>query len=174
MVRLRLINLIAFTCAGLAAPISPPQVPENLKAPDGQEVLLKALGKGAQVYVCKAATGDADRFEWVLARPDAGLFDEGGARIGRHFAGPAWEAADGSRVTGQVQERASAPNANAVPWLLLKATSNQGAGTFARVTYIQRVDTVGGQAPAEGCDKSRAGAETRADYQASYYFYIQR
>jgi hypothetical protein len=92
MLRLLLINLIAFTCAGLAAPIPPPQVPDNLKVPAGQEVLLKALGKGLAVYVCKAASGDADRFEWVLARPDAGLFDESGARIGKHFAGPTWEA----------------------------------------------------------------------------------
>jgi len=174
MLRPLLINFIAFTCAGLAAPISPPQVPDNLKVPDGQEVLLKALGKGTQVYVCKAASGDADRFEWVLARPDAGLFDESGARIGKHFAGPTWEALDGSWVTGQMQQRSSAPNANAVPWLLLKAASNQGAGTFARVTYIQRVDTAGGQAPAEGCDKSRAGAEKPVDYQASYYFYVAR
>src|ERR1700689_1685690 len=109
-----LVNLIAFTSVGLAATISPPQVPDDLKAPADQEVLLKALGKGAQVYVCKAATGDAERFEWVLARPDAGLFDESGARIGKHFAGPTWEALDGSRVTAQMQQRSSAPNANAV------------------------------------------------------------
>lgn len=174
MPHLRLINLLVFTWTGLAAPIPPPQVPDNLKAPAGQDVLLKALGKGTQVYVCKAAASDADRFEWVLARPDAGLFDESGARIGKHFAGPTWEAADGSRVTGQVQQHANAPNAKAVPWLLLKATSNQGAGTFARVTFVQRVDTEGGQAPAEGCDKSHAGAEKPVDYQASYYFYVQR
>jgi hypothetical protein len=174
MPRLLLLNLFAFTIAGLAAPIPPPQVPDNLKVPAGQEVLLKALGKGSQVYVCKATSGDANRFEWVLARPDAGLFDESGARIGKHFAGPTWEASDGSRVTGQMQQRANAPSASAVPWLLLKAASNQGAGTFARVTYIQRVDTVGGLAPADGCAKSRAGSETPVDYQASYYFYVQR
>jgi len=174
MLRLLLLDLFAFTIAGLAAPIPPPQVPDNLKVPAGQEVLLKALGKGSQVYVCKAASGDADRFEWVLARPDAGLFDESGARIGKHFAGPTWEAVDGSRVTGQMQQRANAPSANAVPWLLIKATSNHGSRTFARVTYIQRVDTVGGQAPADGCDKSRAGSEAPVDYQASYYFYVPR
>jgi hypothetical protein len=70
--------------------------------------------------------------------------DEKGEVIGKHYKGPVWEAADGSKVGGQVQQRANAPNANAVPWLLLKATSNQGTGTFARVTYIQRVDTEGG------------------------------
>ena len=175
MPRVSLINVIASTSLALAAAtIPPPQVPDNLKAPAGQTVLLKALGKGAQVYACKAAAGDADRFAWVLARPDAGLFDESGARIGRHFAGPSWEATDASRVTGQVLERANAPAESAVPWLLLKAASNQGTGTFARVTYIQRVDTVGGQPPAGGCDKSQAGVEKPVDYQANYYFYVPR
>jgi len=74
-------------------------------------------------------------------------------------------------------QRANALNANAVPWLLLKATSatsGQGAGTFARVTYIQRVDIEGGLAPATGCDSSHAGAEAPADYQATYFFCIPR
>jgi len=174
MIRLSLMHSVAFICAVFAAQTAPPQVPDNLKVPAGQELLLKASGKGSQVYVCKAAAADAQRFEWILARPDAGLFDQSGARIGKHFAGPTWESADGSRVVGQVQQRANSPGANAVPWLLLKATSNQGSGTFARVTYVQRVDTVGGQAPAAGCDKSRVGAEAAVDYQANYYFYVSR
>ncbi|MGA2592649.1 MAG: DUF3455 domain-containing protein [Bryobacteraceae bacterium] len=160
-----------------AAQIAPPQVPENLKVPPTQVVLLKALGKGKQIYVCSAKPGDDSQFAWVLDRPQADLIGDKGDVIGKHYKGPTWEAADGSKVTGQVLQRASAPNGKAVPWLLLKATSTttgQGTGTFARVTYIQRVDTEGGLAPAEGCDKSHAGAETSADYQATYFFYVLR
>jgi len=157
-----------------AAQIAPPQVPENLKVPPTQVVLLKALGKGKQIYVCSAKPGDESQFAWVLDRPQADLMDEQGSVIGKHYKGPVWEAADGSKVTGQVLQRASAPNANAIPWLLLKGTSNQGTGIFARVTYIQRVGTKGGLAPAEGCDKSHAGAETSSDYQAAYFFYVPR
>lgn len=157
-----------------AAQIAPPQVPENLKAPDTEVVLLKATGKGKQIYACSAKPGDADSFAWVLDRPQADLLDEKGEAIGKHYKGPVWEAADGSKVGGQVQQRANAPGGNAVPWLLLKATSHEGAGTFARVTYMQRVDTQGGLAPATGCDKSHAGAEASADYQATYFFYAAR
>src|ERR1700691_3592383 len=164
-------NLIV--CAA-AAQIAPPQVPENLKVPATEAVLLKALGKGRQIYVCSAQPGEPDQFVWALDRPEADLLDEKGGVIGKHYKGPAWEAADGSQVTGQVQQRANAPNANAVPWLLLKATSNRGSGTFAHVSYIQRVDTEGGFAPAAGCDKSHAGAEAAAEYRATYFFYIQR
>jgi hypothetical protein len=162
------------TCATAAAQIAPPQVPDNLKAPATEVVLLKAVGKGKQIYVCSAKPEAEGRFAWVLDRPEADLMDESGAVIGKHYKGPVWEAADGSKVGGQVQQRANAPEGNTVPWLLLKATSHDGSGTFARVSYIQRVGTVGGLAPAAGCDKSHAGAEASADYQATYLFYVPR
>lgn len=161
------------SCAA-AAQIVPPQVPENLKVPETEAVLLKALGKGKQIYVCSAKPGDKGQFAWVLDRPQAELMDEKGAVVGKHYKGPVWEAADGSKVGGQVQQRANAPNGNAVPWLLLKATSHEGMGIFARVTYVQRVNTEGGLAPPAGCDKSHAGAEAPADYQANYFFYVSR
>jgi len=156
-----------------AAEIARPQVPENLKAPDAEAVVLKAVGKGKQIYSCQAKAG-SDGFEWALARPDAALWNEQGERIGKHYAGPTWEATDGSKVTGQVQERANAPVGGAVPWLLLKAKSAQGTGTFERVTYIQRVNTIGGVAPSVGCDKEHAGAQAAIEYEADYYFYAPR
>jgi hypothetical protein len=161
-------------CGTAAAQTAPPQVPENLKVPDSEVVLLKALGEGKQIYVCSAKPGEESQFAWVFDRPQADLMDEKGSVIGKHYKGPVWEAADGSKAGGQVQQRANAPNGNAVPWLLLKATSHEGSGIFARVTYIQRVDTKGGLAPAAGCDKSQAGAEAPIDYQADYFFYVPR
>jgi hypothetical protein len=163
-----------FACAVTAAEVPRPEVPENLKAPDTEVVLVKALGKGKQIYACKAKADNATQFEWVLARPDADLSDEQGAKIGRHYTGPTWEAADGSKVTGQVLQRANAPQPGAVPWLLLKAKTNEGTGKFSHVNYIQRVNTAGGVAPAGGCDQQHAGAETSVNYQADYYFYGPR
>ena len=159
---------LTLICGGTAGA----QIPESLKVPGTEVVLLKALGKGKQIYVCSAKPGDDSQFAWVLDRPQAELLDEKGNAIGKHYKGPVWEAADGSKVGGQVAQRANAPGANAIPWLLLKASSHEGSGTFARVSYIQRVDTEGGVAPAAGCDKSHAGAEVPADYQATYLFYV--
>ena len=152
----------------------PPQVPENLKVPETEVVALKALGKGKQIYGCKAKADNPLQFEWALLRPQADLFDGRGEKIGSHFEGPTWEEPDGSKVVGAVQQRANAPKGNAVPWLLLKAKSNQGNGLFGHVTYIQRVDTVGGAAPSSGCDKSSVGNEIQVDYQADYYFYVHK
>jgi hypothetical protein len=75
-------------------------------------------------------------------------------------------------VVGALQQQAASPDPGAIPWLLLKAKSNEGTGTFSKVTYIQRVDTAGGKAPSDGCDQAHADAEARVDYTAYYYFYV--
>ena len=72
---------------------------------------------------------------------------------------------------GESMESAKAPDADAIPWLLLKAKSHDGAGALSTVTYVQRLETVGGAAPTGGCDQSTANAERRVDYTATYAFY---
>ena len=150
---------------------APPQAPENLRVPDGQTVLLKAHAKGVQIYYCMATAADPGKFDWSFKAPEADLTNEGGKKIAKHYAGPTWEANDGSKVVGAVQQKTDAPRPGAVPWLLLKAKTNEGIGTFAKVTYIQRVDTEGGLAPAAGCDKAHVNTEERVDYKANYYLY---
>ena len=165
------IALVLAACA--STPRSQPTaVPENLRVPDGQSLLLRAVARGTQIYTCKAKAADPAAFEWGLKAPDAELFDQSGARIGRHYAGPTWESADGSRVVGEVMQRSAVPAA--VPWLLLRAKSNEGSGTLSSVKYIQRLDTVGGVAPSPGCDAAHEGSEARVDYSANYDFYGAR
>ena len=149
-------------------PPSPPKVPAALAVPAGAKVVARFHATGAQVYACTNAGG---QYSWVLARPDATLADASGAVAGSHGAGPSWKSKDGSSVVGKKLAQAAAPDAGAVPWLLLGATSTSGAGQFAGVTFVQRVATKGGIAPATGCDAAHAAAEVRANYSADYYFY---
>jgi hypothetical protein len=177
-IRKTVLRRVYFSLSGLsvlalaAMCIQRPAVPNNLKVPDDQSVLLKSLGQGVQIYACGATAGNPTQFEWTFKAPEADLTGDKGERIGRHYAGPTWEANDGSKVVGEVQKRVDAPRPGAVPWLLLKAKSNQGDGTFKNVTYIQRLDTEGGAAPREGCDAHHNGAEVRVNYKATYYFYV--
>jgi hypothetical protein len=39
------------------------------------------------------------------------------------------------------------------------------------VTFIQRLATIGGNAPADGCNAGTVNAEAPIDYSANYYFY---
>ena len=147
-------------------------VPVKLMPPEGAVMLFKAKAVGAQIYVCKAKADDPDRSEWVLKAPDAVLFDEKSRRIGRHFAGPTWEALDdGSKVIGELIQKTPAPNGSDIPWLLLKGKAGGSEGRFSKVTYIQRVDTEGGLAPSGGCDKLHQGQEVQVKYKATYIFY---
>jgi len=78
---------------------------------------------------------------------------------------------DGSIVRGKVKERADAPIAGAIPWLLLTAKSEGTAGEISKVTSVQRVNTVGGVAPTGDCT---AGEESRVPFRADFYFYKRR
>lgn len=118
--------------------------------------------KGVQIYECRAG-------KWAFVAPEADLFDRAGKKIGTHYAGPHWEAADGSKILGAVKERADAPAAGNIPWLLLGTRSVGGEGAFSKVTSIQRVATRGGVAPVGNC--AQAGAQARVDYTADYYFF---
>ena len=91
--------------------------------------------------------------------------------VGRHYAGPTWEANDGSKVVGAVKAKADATNPHAIPWLLLETHSTGKPGLFAKVTAIQRVATAGGVAPEMGCGTATIGKQERVPYTAQYAQY---
>jgi hypothetical protein len=139
-----------------------------LAPPAGTRLILRSAADGVQIYVCEASSNG---FVWVFKAPEAALFDENGRQVGKHFAGPSWQALDGSIVTGEVAGKADAPAAGAIPWLLLRAKSHSGAGQFAEIGFVQRLDTKGGLAPTGGCDSAQVGREARMRYSATYVFY---
>ena len=159
--------------SGCAAPDTAPApaIPARLVVPATQELSLKTKAVGVQIYECAADRDDATHFEWVFRAPEATLLDAKGNRVGVHYAGPTWEANDGSKVLGEVKARDDGPDATAIPWLLLAAKSATGKGPLARTTSVQRILTVGGKAPGDGCGPAQAGREIRVPYEAAYYFY---
>jgi len=151
-----------------------PGVPEALRVSGNEVVSLELHGVGVQIYECQATQDGQTRFTWILKAPAADLLDHTGNTVGRHYAGPTWEANDGSKVIGEIVARDDGPDAGAIPWLLLRATSSTGKGLFSKTQFIQRLHTVGGKAPATDCDASQAGKRIRVAYAADYYFYRAR
>lgn len=143
------------------------QIPRNLQPPANERSFLKVHAKGDQVYSCKA---DGGQFAWTLKAPDAQLFDKNGKPFGKHFAGPSWQANDGSRVTGKGMANAPSPDADSISWLLVTIIDRSGKGVLARATSVQRINTKGGKAPASGCDAAHSDQEYRAPYSADYVF----
>jgi Protein of unknown function (DUF3455) len=147
------------------------QVPQQLQPPAGEKLLLQVSAKGDQVYTCK---NDGGKIAWVLKAPDAQLFDKDGKPFGKHFAGPSWEASDGSRITGKAVANAPAPDADSIPWLLITVVGHEGGGALSPVTSIQRLNTKGGKAPGTGCDAEHVAQEVRVPYTANYLFFAAK
>ena len=132
------------------------------------------VATGAQVYRCDPKKDQPGQFEWAFQSPEAVLRDVSGKYMGRHSAGPTWEADDGSKVVGTVQARVDAPHdRKAIPWLRLTARSTGKAGLLSKTTTILRVGTKGGLAPA-GCGEADHGRILRVEYGADYNFYVPR
>ena len=163
--------LVLAACAG-QAPMPTVAVPEQLKPAPTEVPLLAVAARGVQIYECRAKKDEPKAMEWAFVAPEAELFDTQGKRVGNHYAGPHWESADGSKIVGTVKARADAPQAGAIPWLLLTARSVGSDGAFAKVTSVQRVNTRGGAAPAAGsCSTATLGQGARIDYTADYLMF---
>ncbi|MBN3907031.1 MAG: DUF3455 domain-containing protein [Nostoc sp. NMS1] len=146
-------------------------IADSIKVPNNEQLLLKASAKGSQIYICKLKSESPEQYEWTLKAPDAVLLNEQGQDWGKHYAGPTWEAKDGSKVVGKLKSKVNAPQEDAIPWLLLEAQSHEGNGIFRQVNWVQRINTVGGKAPVQGCDKSSENREISVNYTADYLFY---
>lgn len=136
---------------------------QNLEVPPGNSLAFHVYAEGVQVYQWDGAS-------WRFVAPEAFLYADSREHrvVGIHYAGPTWESRSGSRVVGAVLERAT-PDPDSIPWLLLRTVSSVGPGIFHRVTYIQRLATVGGKAPS--FPGAFPGAVARVPYTAEYFFY---
>ncbi len=163
--------LLSAAIAASGQTTSRPEVPEKIKAPEHEKVILQAHASGSQVYTCQQSADG--KYAWTLKAPEADLADLQGKPIGKHTAGPTWKHNDGSEVTGKASARVDAPDSDSIPWLLVTATGHAGNGTFSRVSSIQRIHTHGGQPPsADECNSSKANAEAKSSYTADYYFFV--
>ncbi|HLW85384.1 MAG TPA: DUF3455 domain-containing protein [Candidatus Sulfotelmatobacter sp.] len=147
----------------------PPDVPDTIVVPPGQEVILYAHATGSQIYTCQPAA--EGKFAWTLKAPDAELRDRKDKVIGSHSAGPTWKLKDGSEVTGKAAAKVDSLSGESIPWLLVNAVGHAGKGLLTTVTAIQRVRTHGGMPPGDVCDADQVNAESKSSYSADYYFY---
>jgi len=146
-------------------------LPDAVKVPAGNKVAMETVGVGEITYECRDKKDAAGQFEWVFVGPDAKLNDRSGKQVGKYFGPPAtWESMDGSKVTATQVAVAPASTGN-IPLQLVKANPATGTGAMTGVTFIQRVATKGGVAPAAACDAGSKGKKEIVKYQADYIIY---
>ena len=136
---------------------------DSLRAPEGAKLAARTYAQGVQIY---RWTGTA----WAFVGPSAVLTADsaGIGKVGIHYSGPTWQSASGGKVVGAVAKRCPSPT-GAIPWLLLSAQADDGPGLFQRTTFIQRLYTVGGNAPST--PGATVGEVAEVPYTAEYYFY---
>lgn len=164
--------LTACGSTGSKAPMfSQDSLPDAIKVPGGNKVVLETVGVGEITYECRDKANAAGQTEWVFVGPKAALNDRSGKQIGTYFGPPAtWASNDGSAITG-TQVAVAPAGAGNIPFQLVKANPATGNGAMTGVTYIQRVALKGGVAPAAACTATNKGERQIVQYQADYIFW---
>lgn len=165
---------------------TPPPVPANLEVPAGHRPYLAVHATGTQNYVCLPGASSTG-LVWTFYGPQATGFDGRDGQVMTHYlsanpveggtARPTWQhSRDSSAVWARPIASSTDPDyvePGAVAWLLLEAVGTEngpnGGRRLAPTTYIQRVETSGGVAPADGC--TTLGAKLFVPYETDYFFF---
>jgi hypothetical protein len=198
--QLRLIAACVFAIGfepAVAQIIQVPPVPSQIQVPAGNKVYLKGSAVGTQNYVCLPSASAASGYAWTFLGPQATLFfvfqwmnGEVRQQITTHFLSPnpaeggtaraTWQSSlDTSAIWGKAVASVTEPNIigpGAIAWLLVQIVGAQngpmGGSSLTGTTYIHRLNTAGGVAPATGCSQAgNVGAVALVPYTTDYYFY---
>ena len=166
-----LLSACSMSPTATSAPVDNAALPEPIRVPTGQKMRMLATGVGEITYECREKGAAAGQYEWAfVGGPVATLYSGDKKNVGKYYAGPTWEAADGSKVTGKQVATSPAAPGN-IPMQLVKTDPAMGSGAMTGVTYIQRLNTKGGVAPSAACDASSKGRRQQVAYEADYVFY---
>ena len=170
----RLFRALAVMAVALAATLSlatvahaapqPPDAPSTVAVPVGAKLFDIGHATGVQIYKCNGSV-------WTFVAPRADLVDDKGKLIITHFAGPTWQAKDGSTVVGTVVKRDPTTNPAAIPLLMLSTAPSGKPGRLAQTRFIQRINTTGGLAPTDPCGATNVDEVKEVPYEADYTFW---
>jgi hypothetical protein len=194
--------LVLVCAGGYAAArkIKPPTTPAAITPPAGNSAFLVGHAEGTQGYVClPTSTGaswtKAGRPEAILSVPPSRKHFEIAHFLSPNtnpkppsaplpFGSPTWRSSrDGSVVWAKMltplvasSSEASCSHTGAIPCLLLETTGSKtgrsGRVGLSETTFIQRLNTTGGSAPATGCSvPADVGTQVLVPYTADYYFF---
>lgn len=135
--------------------VIPAAVDLPVKSPNGNVRVATFFAEGVQKYKSQLKAGsNPQTFEWVFVAPQANLYNAKNEKVGTHSVGPAWQLSGSitDSIYGQQfspPKSAPSPDPNSIDWLLLMPkTGTVPTGIFSNVSYIQRIATNGGKAPA--------------------------
>ena len=145
---------------------------ESIRVPAGHTVVLETTGVGVLNYECRANVAATGMIGWTLVSPKADLIDRTGKTVGTYSGPPAtWTHMDGSTVVGTQVALSPVVGSNNIALQLSKGTSGMTAGALQNISYIQRINTKGGQDLSKSCTQADIGDKLTLPYQADYIFW---
>jgi Protein of unknown function (DUF3455) len=158
-------------------------IPADIAVPDDAVLFLVGHGFGTQNYVClPSGTG----FAFSLFTPEATLFNDGSQQLITHFFSPnpeenntiraTWENSHDSSMVWAAAVKQVIVREDSVAWVRLDvkgaAEGPTGGRKLTPAKFIQRINTLGGNAPATGCSSlADVGTKAFVPYAADYLFY---
>ena len=167
--------LIMAACSTAKPPAkeySQDRLTESIRVPAGNVVALETTGVGVLNYECRNNVAATGQIGWTLVTPKADLIDRTGKTVGSYSGPPAtWTHIDGSTVMGMQIAIAPTVGSNNIAIQLSRGAPGMNAGAMQGVTYIQRINTKGGQDISKACSSADVGNKLTLPYQADYIFW---
>ncbi|CAB3749407.1 DUF3455 domain-containing protein [Paraburkholderia humisilvae] len=162
------LSLLTAACAAAGSVSAQSAVPTAASlTPVNAQPFASTTATGVQIYSCEYDS--SHHLSWLFRNPQATLYDSLGRPVFHHDAGPSWQADDGSRIVGHPVAQMASASTGSIPQLLLETTSAEKPGQLSSVRYVQRLNTVGGNAPATMCTAEHQIAYS--PYFANYVFW---
>ena len=197
-----LASMLFATAPATAQNLSAPKTPTTITPPAGNVLYAMGSAVGTQGFLCLPTSSgaswtvngsrpEATLFVKIFGRdvqvmthflsPNTNPNENAPNPL--PFGSPTWQSSlDSSLVWAKVLTSIpagsdpSCSNTGSIPCLLLQSIGSQkgpaGGGLMTATTFVQRLNTAGGVAPAEGCSAaSDVGKQKLVPYTADYYFF---
>jgi hypothetical protein len=133
-------------------------------------------GNGTATYQAEPSASDPAKFVWKLKRTTAELSEfqpdpnvkETRITV-RLTEDDVWTAVDGSRIEGSEKKSVRAPVSFSLPWASYDVVKTGGQGLLSGYSFVTRVQTHGGNAPAS--PPAHVGDSVQVRFAAEYWFY---
>jgi len=135
----------------------------QIQVPEGNSLAYRVYGLGVQEYSWDGST-------WIAGGLIANLYSSPSyqGQVGTHHGGPTWISNSGGLVTGD-EEFECSPDPNSISWQRVRADEVDGVGMFSDTTFVQRINTSGGNAPSY--PGTYDGQPITVPFAAEYVFY---
>ncbi|MDO9359888.1 MAG: DUF3455 domain-containing protein [Polaromonas sp.] len=148
-------------------------LPADVRVPAGHQAVLEARASGELQYECQAIKRAPFEYAWLPRDRSIELRDGSNSAIVLSRSGRSWVHRDGSQLA--VREFVEVDNGpHSLPFQRARVEPSTLSGALHNISYIQRINTVGGLPSVRNCSSAELGMRVQVPYEAEYVFWRAR